>query len=70
VEHDSQQNSHHQHHKLRDHGRVCDDVTSAGEHDRRRALARFFAISSFSDEVSVAPGDCSPSRSVVSKIRT
>ncbi len=33
-----------------------------------RARAR--ATSSFSAEVSVAPGDCSPSRSVVSKNRT
>ena len=31
---------------------------------------RVFATSSFSDEVIVAPGDCSPSRRVVSKIRT
>src|SRR5580704_8267884 len=34
----------------------------------RRASAR--ATSSFSGDVIVAPGDCSPSRSVVSKIRT
>ena len=34
----------------------------------RRASAR--ATSSFSAEVIVAPGDCSPSRSVVSKMRT
>jgi len=35
-----------------------------------RSRASAFAISSFSAEVIVAPGDCSPSRSVVSKIRT
>ena len=32
--------------------------------------ANWRAISSFSSMFSVAPGDCSPSRSVVSKIRT
>jgi hypothetical protein len=32
--------------------------------------ASAWAISSFSAAVMVAPGDCSPSRSVVSKIRT
>ena len=34
------------------------------------SLANMRAISSFSSDVSVAPGDCSPSRRVVSKIRT
>lgn len=34
------------------------------------SLARLRAISSFSSEVRVAPGDCSPSRRVVSKMRT
>jgi hypothetical protein len=33
-------------------------------------LTNCFAISCFSFDVSVAPGDCSPSRRVVSKIRT
>lgn len=34
------------------------------------SLARLRAISSFSEDVKVAPGDCSPSRRVVSKMRT
>lgn len=34
------------------------------------SLASCRAMSSFSFDVIVAPGDCSPSRSVVSKMRT
>jgi len=38
--------------------------------DEKLEIANWRAISSFSSIFNVAPGDCSPSRNVVSKIRT